>query len=181
MTQFFLDETRENQPIRSCASQAALLPTGTRCQTPFAIPFCCRAKMAAYLAAQGKQTSLPNLDGNKLTRDPAPPGATAKRWTVCLAQGWMQRRRMHRVPGTPAHRHISRSLPIFGVCRRVAGPVAAHRKGLAELSTGVPWSLHPAHRTYSPSDGRCCFVPGTVIVLFAYSLLCVSPLRKANC
>lgn len=150
MTQFFLDETRENQPIRSCASQAAVLPTGTRCQTPFAIPFCCPAKMAAYLAAQVKQTSLPNLDGNKLTRDPSPPGATAKRWTACLARGWMQRRWIHHVPGTPAHRHISRSLPIFGVRRRVAGPVAAHCKGLVDWARVCPGAStrpigHTAH------------------------------------
>lgn len=85
-------------PALAVPAGRLLYRQGPCCQTPPAVPFHRRAKVAAHLAAQVKQISLSSLDGNTLTGDPLPPTATAKQPTVCLAQGWTQRCRTHRVP-----------------------------------------------------------------------------------
>lgn len=167
-------------PALAAPAQRLLYRQGPCCQTPPAVPFRCCAKVAAHLAAQTKQISLSNLDGNKLTGDPSPPAAAAKWPTVCPAQGWMQRRGMHRVPGyqpTSASRGLCPS-PAFA--RMLWGLWLPSARG-SLVGQGCALEPPPTRMTHSLYDGRCCFVPGTVIVLFAYSLLRVSPLHKAHC
>lgn len=161
MTQFFLEETRENQPVRfssRCASQAAALPTGTLLPNTFR----CRVKVAAHLAAQIKQISLSNLDSNKGTGDPLPPGATAKRLTVCLAQGWSQRCRMHRVPRcqpTSTSRGLCPSSAFACMLRGLCLPSA--RGSLIEHTCALKpprmYDIRPAPWTLllCPGDSNC--------------------------
>lgn len=108
-------------PALAVPAGRLLYRQGPCCQTPPAVPFHRRAKVAAHLAAQVKQISLSNLDGNTLTGDPLPPTATAKQLTVCLAQGWTQRRRTHRVPGCQPTRTSQGLCPPSAFARMLRG------------------------------------------------------------
>lgn len=93
------------------------------------------------LAAQAQLISLSHL-GNDPTRDPSPPGSTAKQRTVCLAQGWMLWHQMLHGPGVQPTRAPR------GLCPPLVFPCVSWSlcKGLIDGASTQPIGYTPCTR-----------------------------------
>lgn len=152
---------------------ASALPVPAECLCYRQGPCCwlhSHAKVAAHLVAQVEGISLSNLDGNKSTRDLLAPGARAKKLTICLARGQMQRR----------WTHLGLGVPILGASPALCPP-SVFAQGLWQ---GALW-LGSAPE---PSPSPCGTAWATDMAALPRDsnhpcglVCCISPPHKAHC